>query len=85
MRKRRVILGVVLFVLTMGTARSQFAQTASNAEKSNQPIQDRVLVLGLLRAINTAEVADFSQYGSVASWPTLLAHKSEYLNGWLRT
>jgi uncharacterized membrane protein len=58
MRKHRVILGVVLLVLTLGTSGPQFAQNASTAEKSNQPSHDRVFVLGLL-----------SQYGRTGSAP----------------
>ena len=83
MRKHRVILGMVLFVLTLGTPGSQFAQKASTAEKSNQPSHDRWLVLGLLRTINTAEVAEISQFGSFASWQTLLAHNSQHFSEWL--
>ena len=39
--------------------------------------------LGLLRTINTAEVGELSNYGSYASWQTLLAHQPEFVNKFL--
>jgi hypothetical protein len=77
MKKHRVILSTALLVLALGTSASQFAQDA------NQQSRNHALVLGLLRTINVAEVADLSTYGSYASWQTLLAHQPEYLNAWL--
>jgi hypothetical protein len=86
MKKQQVILSSVLLALALSTSASQFAQDASTGvEKSNQQSRNHVLTLGLLRTINTAEVTDFSQYGSYASWQTLLAHQGEYLNSWLST
>src|SRR5580700_5550351 len=86
MKKHRVILGTVLLVLALGISKSQFAQNASTVvENSDQQSRNHVLALGFLRTINTAEVADFSKYGSYASWQTLLVHQPEYLNAWLST
>jgi hypothetical protein len=86
MKKHRVILSSVLLVLALGTSASQFAQDASTGvENSGQQSRNHVLALGFLRTINTAEVADFSKYGSYASWQTLLVHQPEYLNAWLST
>jgi hypothetical protein len=86
MKKQRVILSSVLLALALGTSAPQFAQDSSTAvEKSNPKSRNHVLALGFLRTINTAEGADFSKYGSYASWQTLLAHQPEYLNSWLST
>jgi hypothetical protein len=81
MKKHRVILGTVLLVLALGISKSQFAQNASTVvENSDQQSRNHALALGFLRTINTAEVVDFSKYGSYASWQTLLVHQPEYLN-----
>jgi hypothetical protein len=86
MKKHRVILSSVLLVLALGTSASQFAQDSSTGvEKANQQGRNHALALGFLRTINTAEVVDFSKYGSFASWQTLLAHQPEDLNSWLST
>jgi hypothetical protein len=86
MKKHRVILGTVLLVLALGISKSQFAQNASTVvENSDQQSRNHALALGFLRTINTAEVVDFSKYGSYASWRTLLAHQPEHLNSWLST
>jgi hypothetical protein len=86
MKKQQVILSSVLLTLALGTSAFPFAQDAWTAvEKSNHQSRNHVLALGFLRTINTAEVADFSKYGSYASWQTLLAHQPEYLNSWLST
>ena len=75
-----------MLVLALGTLASQFALDASTrAQKSNQESSDHTLLHGFLRTINTAEAGEFSEYGSYASWPTLLAHQQEYLNAWLAT
>ncbi len=86
MKKHRVILGTVLLVLALGISKSQFAQNAPTVvENSDQQSRNHALALGFLRTINTAEVVDFSKYGSYASWQTLLAHQPEHLNSWLST
>jgi hypothetical protein len=58
-------------------------QNRTVPEKPDKEKHNHALLLGLLRTINTAEVADFSKYDSYASWQTLLTHQPEYLNGWL--
>jgi hypothetical protein len=84
MKKHRLILNATLLVLFLGLATPQFAQDPStNAEKTDQKGRQRALLLGLVRTINTAEVGEFSKYGSYSSWQTLLAHQAEYLNQWL--
>jgi hypothetical protein len=86
MKKRRVIFSTVLLVLALGISKSQFAQNSPTVvENSNQQSRNHALALGFLRTINTAEVVDFSKYGSYASWQTLLAHQPEELNSWLST
>jgi hypothetical protein len=81
MEKYQVIISTVFLVFALGTLAPQFAQDAStSADKSNK---DHANLMGLARPINTAELTEFSKYGAYASWPILLAHQSEYLNGWL--
>jgi hypothetical protein len=81
MWKPRIIPSTLFLLLALGTLAPQFAQDAStNAAKSDK---DHATLMGLARTINTAEVGEFSKYGSYASWPILLTHQSEYLNGWL--
>jgi hypothetical protein len=84
MKKRLVLFGIVILVSLLGVLTPQFAQDAPKAvEGTNPKNHDHALLLGFVRTINTAEVADFYEYGSYASWQTLLAHNQEYLNEWL--
>jgi hypothetical protein len=84
MKKHPILLSTVLLVLALGVLTPQFAQDASTkAEKTDQEEFHRALGMGLVRAINTAEVGELSKYGSYAAWPTLLGHQQEYFNGWL--
>ena len=84
MKKHRILLSTVLLVLALGVLTPQFAQDAStNAAKTDQEKLHRALGMGLVRTINTAEVVELTNYGSYASWQTLLAHQQEYFNGWL--
>jgi hypothetical protein len=84
MKKHRILLSTVLLVLALGFLTPQFAQDAStSAEKTDQEKLHRALGMGLVRTINTAEVAELYKYGSYAAWPTLLGHQQEYFNGWL--
>jgi hypothetical protein len=86
MKKHRVILCTVLLVLALDTSASQFAQDGSiGVERSNRQSRNHALALGFLRTINTAEAGGFSEYGTYASWQTLLARHPEYLNAWLST
>ena len=90
MKTHRLMLSTALAVLFLGIATSQFAQDppqnpAQDRERSEQEIRHRPIVVGIMRTINTAEVGERSNYGAYASWETLLAHQSEYLNGWLKT
>lgn len=81
MSKIGIIASTVFFLLALGTLAPQFAQNApTDEEKSNK---DHAILLGLVRTINTAEVANFSNYGSFASWQILLAHYPDYFNKWL--
>jgi hypothetical protein len=74
-----------LLVLALGTSTTfPLAQEALHGTgKTNQ--HNRPLAIGFLRTFNTAEVVERSQHGSYSSWQTLLAHQSEYLNGWFAT
>jgi hypothetical protein len=82
MKKHRVILSSVLLVLFLGVQTPQFAQNTStdpaNADQTRRPA-----AIGLVRTINTAEVVEFTNYGSYASWQTLLAHQPNFLNKFL--
>jgi hypothetical protein len=86
MKKHRLIFSAALAMLLLGITTPQFAQDPSqdsqNTEKKEQEMRRRAQLLGMLRTINTAEVSERSIYGSYASWETLLAHQSEYLNDW---
>jgi hypothetical protein len=82
MKKHRVILSTVLVVLFLGVLTPQFAQdTFTNPPRPD--LERRGHALGLLRTINTAEVGELYNYGSYASWQTLLAHQPKYLNQFL--
>jgi hypothetical protein len=84
MKKRQIVLSVVLLLVALGSSGSQFAQDARpGADKSESRGRNQLLALGFVRTISTAEAANFAQYGSYASWQTLLAHESQYLNGWV--
>jgi len=84
MNSRRIVLSTVLLVLALGTSASHFAQRSSaGASQGDEQNRTHVLALGFLRTLNTAEAADFSKYGSYASWQTLLEHQPQYLNGWV--
>src|SRR5215472_981052 len=82
MKKHRLILGIVVALLFLGVLTPQFAQDSSTGPQKPD-FERRSLAVGFMRTINTAEVTEFSRYGSYATWETLLAHNSEYLNGWL--
>ena len=79
MKKLFVFFSVL--ALTLGILTPQFAQDAPNS--TPKPDQARhALAIGLLRAINTIEVGEVQQYGSYASWKTLVTHQQEYLRNW---
>lgn len=82
MQKHRILLSTVLLVLALGVLTPQFAQdTPTNP--TARDLERHALVVGLVRTINTAELADHSTYGSYEAWPTLLARQQEYFNAWL--
>jgi len=82
MKKHRVILSTVLVVLFLGVLTPQFAQdTFINPPKPD--LERRGHAVGLLRTINTAEVGELSNYGSYASWQTLLAHQPKFFDKFL--
>lgn len=73
MNKHRVILSTVSLVIFLGIVTPHFAQNVPGGpEKPDQ--QRRAHAVGLMRSINTAEVVEFSNFGSFASWDGLLAH-----------
>lgn len=81
MSKIRIIAITVFSLLALGTLTPQFAQNApTDEEKSNT---DHAILLGFVRTINTAEVVNFTNYGSYAPWQILLAHYPAYFNKWL--
>ena len=79
MKKHRAILSTVLLVLFIGVQTPQFAQDTSTGPANADQARRRV-ALGLLRTINTTEVTQRTNYGSYASWQTLLAHYPKYMN-----
>jgi hypothetical protein len=82
-KKHSVISCVLLLALFPGVLASKFAQGASTfAEKPDMEKHNHALLVGLLRAINTAESTELYMYHSYASWQTLLVHQQEYLNAW---
>ena len=84
MKKHPVISCVLLLALFPGVLAPRFAQNASTVpEKPDKEKHNHALLLGLIRTINTAEADELFTYGAYASWQTLLAHKPDYLNGWL--
>jgi hypothetical protein len=79
MKKHPVILTTVLVVLFLGVLTPQFAQDTS----TNPPgpdLERRRHALCLLRTIDTAEVGELSNYGSYASWQTLLAQQPKFFD-----
>jgi hypothetical protein len=84
MKKYLVILSTVSLVLLIGVFTPHFAQNApTDSDKSDQKRHQQAV--GLLRTINTAEVVEFTNYGSYASWETFLAHQPNSLNKFLAT
>jgi len=81
MWKTRIVASTVFLGLSLGPLVPQFALRASVTEdKSNE---NRAILIGFVRTINTAEAGEFAEYGAYAPWPNLLAHQSDYLNEWL--
>jgi hypothetical protein len=79
MKKHWVILLAILVVAFLGILTPQFAQdTFTNPPRPD--LERRAHALGLLRTINTAEVGELSNYGSYASWQTLLAHQPKFFD-----
>jgi len=81
MWKARIIVSTLLLLLALMPL-----QSAQDAPKSTQdPNAERHgLILGLVRAINTIEVIEVTEYGAYAPWPILLAHHQDDFNGWLK-
>ena len=80
MRNYRVLLIAALLVLLPGVLASQFAQSSTNTGNADEA--RKATALGFVRTINTAQVLELNTYGSFASWQTLFAHQSEFLNSW---
>jgi hypothetical protein len=77
MNKRLLILSALLFVILLGVAAPQFPQdTSTGPVKSDH--ERHSVAIGLLRAINTAEVTYRHQNGSFAEWQTLLSSQPKY-------
>jgi len=75
MRKHPVISSVLLLALFLGVLTPQFAQNTL----TNPPNPERrTHILGLLRAINTAEVVYESKYRSFGTWQDLLRYQPKY-------
>src|SRR5262249_52233569 len=86
MRNYRICFTCLMIALALGlvTPQFQFAQDASkNAEGSGQQSSQHILMIGLVRTINTAEVKYHGDRGTYGSWEALLGNNEQYLNGWL--
>lgn len=81
MKKRTILLKAIWLTLALGASTPQFAQESASAPEAVQA--RRASLIGLMRTINTAEVTENSEFGSFASWQTLLMHHREYFTGWL--
>ena len=79
MKNTSIMLSVIALVF-LGVVASQSAQDAAPVpiKKSDQPRYQTAVAL--LRTINTAEVIDFSTYGSFSSWQILMGHNQRYLD-----
>jgi hypothetical protein len=84
MKKQQITFIPVWLLMTLGTAASPFAHDTSTAAQGGNE-EKHSTMLGPVRTINTIEVTDFSQYGSYASWPTLLERHAKGLKEWLVT
>jgi hypothetical protein len=82
MKKHPVISSVLLLVLFFGVLTPQFAQETATNPSQPDP-EKHAQMLGLLREINTLEATDFHNYGSYASWQTLLERHLRDLSAWL--
>jgi hypothetical protein len=82
MNKHRVILSAILLVLFLGVLTSQFAQdTPTRPAKADRT--RRLVAVGLLRTINTAEVAYPAKNGSFVIWQTLLSDQPKFFDKFL--
>ena len=82
MKKRCVTLSTVLFVLFLGVLTPEFAQdTPADHSKADQA--RRMIAIGLLRTINTAEVVYHTKNGSFVIWQTLLSDQPKYFDEFL--
>ena len=82
MKKHRIIWSALLLLFALGSHTPQFAQNTSTSVQEPD-LERRASMLGLVRAMNTLEGADFSQYGSYQSWKTLRERHRKDLIGWL--
>jgi hypothetical protein len=82
MKIHRILLSTALLVLALGALTPQFAQETTINPSQPDP-EKHAQMLGLLRELNTLEATDFHNYGSYASWQTLLERHLKDLNGWL--
>jgi hypothetical protein len=82
MKKHQVILCTFLLVLFLGVQTPQFAQdTSAGPTKADQ--ERRMVAIGLLRTINTAEVTYHSKNGSFVVWNTLVSDQPKYFDKFL--
>lgn len=81
MWKARIIVSTLFLLLALVPLQS--AQDAPKSAKDPNAERQGV-ILGLVRTINTIEVAEVTDYGAYAPWPILLAHHQDEFNGWLK-
>src|SRR5580704_2278695 len=82
MKKHQIASSTLLLVLLLGVKTPQFAQDTSAIPSQAEQERHRVAI-GLLRAINTAEVTYRSQNGSFGTWKSLLANQPKFFDGYL--
>jgi hypothetical protein len=79
MKKHQVILSAVLLVLFLGVQTPQFAQDASTGP-AKADHERRMVAIGLLRTINTAEATYHARNGSFVVWKTLVSDQPKYFD-----
>ena len=82
MKKHQIISSAVLLVLFLGMQTPQFAQdTSAGPAQADQ--ERRMVAIGLLRTVNTAEATYNARNGSFVVWKTLVSDQQKYFDKFL--
>jgi hypothetical protein len=82
MKKHHFISSIFLLALHLAVQTPQFAQDVS-ADSAKADQERRIVAIGLLRTINTAEVTYHSKNGSFVVWNTLVSDQPKYFDKFL--